>query len=198
VTSRTCEPCSPRHRLHRYAGHQWLEGCRAARRVRRNMVEAGWWRRRADTRAPGCRAGGGGCRSVLWLEMGRNGPSSTGERLSGVVNNVATWKPTRSAPKDQERLTITLSQAVTAAANLRGEVRWAKPAPKTGPRLPSGAACLPAARRGTLRAKWMEHTAAAFPLVAKLPCVCPGPISNRQLGAGASSHIDFSLKANLC
>jgi mono/diheme cytochrome c family protein len=59
--------------------------------------------------------------------------AATGQGYQGVANNVATWKLARSAPKDQERLTITLSQAATAAANLRGEVRWAKPGPKTGP-----------------------------------------------------------------
>jgi mono/diheme cytochrome c family protein len=47
--------------------------------------------------------------------------------------NVAVWQLPRSAPKDQEKLTITLSKPATAAANLRGELRWAKPAPKTGP-----------------------------------------------------------------
>jgi len=28
---------------------------------------------------------------------------------------------------------LMVSQAATAAANVRGDVRWAKPAPKTGP-----------------------------------------------------------------
>jgi mono/diheme cytochrome c family protein len=46
---------------------------------------------------------------------------------------VATWKLPRSAPKDQEKLTITLSKAATAAANLSGDIRWAKPGPKSGP-----------------------------------------------------------------
>jgi len=46
---------------------------------------------------------------------------------------VATWKVPRSAPKDQEKLSVTLSKAATAAANLRGEIRWTKPAPKNGP-----------------------------------------------------------------
>jgi 4-cresol dehydrogenase (hydroxylating) cytochrome subunit len=47
--------------------------------------------------------------------------------------NVAVWQLPRSAPKDQERITITLSKAGTAADNLKGTIRWAKPAPKTGP-----------------------------------------------------------------
>jgi hypothetical protein len=46
---------------------------------------------------------------------------------------VATWKISRSAPKDQEKLSITLSKAGTAAANLKGDIRWAKPSPKSGP-----------------------------------------------------------------
>jgi cytochrome c553 len=46
---------------------------------------------------------------------------------------VATWKLARSAPKDQEKLSITLSKPATAGANLAGEIRWTKPAPKSGP-----------------------------------------------------------------
>ncbi len=47
--------------------------------------------------------------------------------------NVAVWKLPRSAPKEQEKLGITLTQAGTATDNLRGNIRWAKPAPKEGP-----------------------------------------------------------------
>jgi hypothetical protein len=47
--------------------------------------------------------------------------------------SVASWQLPRSAPKDEERFTITLSTAATAAANLRGSIRWTKPAPKAGP-----------------------------------------------------------------
>ena len=71
----------------------------------------------------------------LNIPAGYNVVAATGQGYQGVANNVATWKLARSAPKDQERLAITLSQAATAAANLRGEVRWAKPGPKTGPSL---------------------------------------------------------------
>ncbi len=65
--------------------------------------------------------------------------AATGTGYQGVHTDdrtkatVATWKLPRSAPKDQEKLSITLSKPVTAAANLRGDIRWAKPAPKTGP-----------------------------------------------------------------
>jgi cytochrome c553 len=47
--------------------------------------------------------------------------------------NVAVWKLPRSAPKDEEKLTITLTKAGTATDNLRGNIRWTKPAPKDGP-----------------------------------------------------------------
>jgi hypothetical protein len=65
--------------------------------------------------------------------------AATGTGYQGVRTDektkatVAVWQLPRSAPKDQERITITLSKAATAAANLRGEIKWAKPAPKTGP-----------------------------------------------------------------
>jgi len=65
--------------------------------------------------------------------------AATGTGYQGVRTDektkasVAVWQVPRSAPKDQERITVTLSKAATAGANLRGEIRWAKPAPKTGP-----------------------------------------------------------------
>jgi hypothetical protein len=48
-------------------------------------------------------------------------------------NNYAEWTLPRSAPKESQTLTVTLSRAVTAQDNFRGEVRWRTPAPKTGP-----------------------------------------------------------------
>jgi cytochrome c553 len=45
----------------------------------------------------------------------------------------AVWVLPRSAPKDKELLTVTLAKAATQTANLRGDIRWAKPAPKIGP-----------------------------------------------------------------
>jgi cytochrome c553 len=65
--------------------------------------------------------------------------AATGTGYQGVHTdekakaNLAVWKLPRSAPKDQERITITLSKAPTAADNLRGNIRWSKPAPKDGP-----------------------------------------------------------------
>src|SRR5215469_9494850 len=46
--------------------------------------------------------------------------------------NTAVWQLPRSAPKDSEKITITLSKATTADNNLKGTIRWAKPGPKTG------------------------------------------------------------------
>ena len=46
---------------------------------------------------------------------------------------VASWKLSRSAPKDQAKLSITLANAATATANLKGDIHWTKPAPKNGP-----------------------------------------------------------------
>jgi len=61
--------------------------------------------------------------------------TGTGYQGTRTANNATTavWQLPRSAPKDQERLSITLSKAGTQADNLRGDIRWAKPAPKTGP-----------------------------------------------------------------
>jgi mono/diheme cytochrome c family protein len=65
--------------------------------------------------------------------------AATGTGYQGVHTdekakaNVAVWVLPRSAPKDEEKLTITLSKAGTATSNLRGNIRWSKPAPKDGP-----------------------------------------------------------------
>jgi hypothetical protein len=65
--------------------------------------------------------------------------AATGTGYQGVHTDektkasVAKWKLPRSAPKDQEKLSITLSKPVTAAANLSGDIRWTKPSSKSGP-----------------------------------------------------------------
>jgi cytochrome c553 len=65
--------------------------------------------------------------------------AATGTGYQGVHTDdktkatVATWKLPRSAPKDQEKLSVTLSKPVTATANLKGDIRWTKPSPKSGP-----------------------------------------------------------------
>jgi hypothetical protein len=72
----------------------------------------------------------------LTLPAGTAVVAATGQGYQGVNNNVATWKVARSAPKDQEKLTITLSQPLTQNANVRGTLTWAKPAPRTGTDVP--------------------------------------------------------------
>jgi mono/diheme cytochrome c family protein len=63
--------------------------------------------------------------------------ATTGEGYQGVQAeqkaSVAVWKLARVAPKDHLAFTITLSKAATAADNLRGTIRWTKPAVSTGP-----------------------------------------------------------------
>jgi mono/diheme cytochrome c family protein len=65
--------------------------------------------------------------------------AATGAGYQGVHTDektkasIAVWQLPQSAPKDQERLTITLSKAAIAAANLRGELRWLRPEKKNGP-----------------------------------------------------------------
>jgi cytochrome c553 len=65
--------------------------------------------------------------------------AATGTGYQGVrvdektKSTSAVWVIPRSAPKDKELLTVTLAKAATQAANLRGDIRWAKPSPKTGP-----------------------------------------------------------------
>lgn len=66
---------------------------------------------------------------------------ATGEGYKGVrmdtqaKGNVAEWAVSRLAPKQTQAFTISLSQAPANPADLKGTVRWARPAPKTGPNL---------------------------------------------------------------
>ena len=75
----------------------------------------------------------------LVVPAGTNVVSTTGAGYQGVKvdgeakANVAVWQAPRIAPKDQQTYTITLSRAGTAADNVRGSIRWTKPAVKTGP-----------------------------------------------------------------
>jgi mono/diheme cytochrome c family protein len=62
------------------------------------------------------------------------GPGYQGVKMDEKAKaNVATWQAPAMAPKAKQTFTITLSKAATAASNLRGDVRWTKPAVKTGP-----------------------------------------------------------------
>jgi cytochrome c553 len=75
----------------------------------------------------------------LIIPAGTNVVAATGPGYQGVKMDaeakasVAEWQLPKSGPKDQQAYTITLSKAATGNDNLRGNIRWAKPAPKTGP-----------------------------------------------------------------
>jgi cytochrome c553 len=75
----------------------------------------------------------------LAIPADNNVVAATGTGYQGVrvdekaKTTTAVWVLPRSLPKDSERLTVTLAKATTQAANLRGDIRWARPAPKTGP-----------------------------------------------------------------
>lgn len=75
----------------------------------------------------------------LALPAGATVVKATGEGYEGVrpdaqaKANVAVWKTARMAPGDHQTYTLTLSQAGTAADNVRGTIRWVKPTVKTGP-----------------------------------------------------------------
>jgi len=77
----------------------------------------------------------------LVIPAGVNVVSATGAGYQGVHMDakqgasVAEWRVPSLAPKVQESYTITLSKAATAGDNLKGAIRWAKPAPKAGPNL---------------------------------------------------------------
>jgi mono/diheme cytochrome c family protein len=77
----------------------------------------------------------------LVIPSSSSAAAATGDGYKGVhmdaqaKANVAEWHVPRLAPKELRSFTITLSKPGTAADNLKGAIRWAKPAPKTGPNL---------------------------------------------------------------
>lgn len=74
----------------------------------------------------------------LVLPAGAKVVSTTGDGYKGVQHDeeekadAAVWRVPRVGPADRQEYTITLSQAATAADNLRGTIRWEKHTPKTG------------------------------------------------------------------
>src|SRR5687767_3072219 len=76
---------------------------------------------------------------LLRVPEGTKVVTATGAGYEGVrrdeqlKGDVAVWRVARVAPRDRQSYTLTLSQAATAKDNLRGNIRWAKPAVKTGP-----------------------------------------------------------------
>lgn len=73
------------------------------------------------------------------VPAGANVVKTTGANYQGVRQdadlkaNVAVWRLNRLAPKEHQTYTLTLSRAGTASDNVRGAIRWTKPAVKTGP-----------------------------------------------------------------
>ena len=73
------------------------------------------------------------------IPAGLSVTNATGDGYKGVHPdaetklNMAEWQLPRLAPKETQSLAITLSQAPSNPADLKGTVRWAKPAPKAGP-----------------------------------------------------------------
>ena len=75
----------------------------------------------------------------LVIPAGTTVTGTTGDGYKGVHTDgaatIAEWQVPRLGPKDERAYTITLSQAPANPADLKGTIRWAKPAPKTGPNL---------------------------------------------------------------
>ena len=75
----------------------------------------------------------------LVIPAGVTVASATGDGYKGVHTDgpvtVAEWQVPRLAAKDERAFTITLSGAPANPADLKGTIRWEKPAPKSGPNL---------------------------------------------------------------
>ncbi|MBI3047754.1 MAG: cytochrome c [Acidobacteria bacterium] len=75
----------------------------------------------------------------LVVPAGANVVRTTGANYQGVRQdadlkaNVAVWQVNRLGPKEHQTYTLTLSRAGTQSDNVRGAIRWTKPAVKTGP-----------------------------------------------------------------
>ncbi|HEY1878166.1 MAG TPA: hypothetical protein VGG66_11885, partial [Rhizomicrobium sp.] len=48
---------------------------------------------------------------------------------------VADWQVASLAPKDAQSFTISLSQPPANPGDLKGAIRWSRPAPKSGPNM---------------------------------------------------------------
>jgi cytochrome c553 len=75
----------------------------------------------------------------LVVPAGTKVVATTGAGYQGVSadaqlkGDAAVWRLPRLAPKERQTYTLTLSQAGTPASNVRGNIRWMKPAVKPGP-----------------------------------------------------------------
>jgi hypothetical protein len=76
---------------------------------------------------------------MLAVPAGTTVVRATGAGYQGVRRDeqakadMAVWSVSRMAPGEHQTYTLTLSQAGTARDNVRGTIRWVKPAVKTGP-----------------------------------------------------------------
>lgn len=66
--------------------------------------------------------------------VGTAGSGYQGVRADAALKaDVAVWQLAKIAPREHQTYSLTLSKAGTAADNVRGAIRWTKPAVKTGP-----------------------------------------------------------------
>src|SRR5262249_31750072 len=79
----------------------------------------------------------------LTIPAGNTVGGASGQGYQGGANNVAAWELARSAPQDHEKLSVTLSPAVTQASKVRGSLTWATPSPKPGTDVPVNIAGAP-------------------------------------------------------
>jgi mono/diheme cytochrome c family protein len=67
---------------------------------------------------------------------GTTGPGYKGTHMDAQAKaTVAEWQVASLAPKDAQSFTISLSQAPANPGDLKGVIRWSKPAPKSGPNM---------------------------------------------------------------
>jgi len=75
----------------------------------------------------------------LVVPAGATVVTATGAGYEGVRRDeqakadLAVWRVARMAAGERQSYSLTLSRAGTAASNVRGTLRWMKPAVKTGP-----------------------------------------------------------------
>ena len=87
----------------------------------------------------------------LVVPAGSTVVSTTGAGYQGVKQDaelksqVAVWHLNKLSTKEKQTYSLTLSRAATAADNVRGNIKWTKPAVKTGPNDQANIAPAPAA-----------------------------------------------------
>ena len=85
---------------------------------------------------PGKGLAAGGVTIRLVIPQGANVMAATGDGYKGAKMDeqakamVAEWQVANIGPKEQQAYSITLSKAGTEQDNVRGNIRWASPAPK--------------------------------------------------------------------